>query len=101
MVGTETWGMSYAPHPKRGAEAMRALGILPAFRGCAVHDGWKSYFTFDECAHALCNAHHLRELQFVQERYEQTWAEGLSVLLREMHAVVKAAPPEGTCLLQE
>lgn len=99
-VGTPrlTW---YAPHRRRGAEAMRAVGILPDFRGCAVHDGWKSYFTFDECAHALCNVHHLRELQFVQERYEQTWAEGMSVLLREMHAVVKTAPPEWTCLPRE
>ena len=99
-VGTPrlTW---YAPHRRRGAEAMRSLGILPAFRGCAVHDGWKSYFTFDECAHALCNAHHLRELQFVQERHGQTWTEGMSVLLREMHAVVKAAPAEWTRLPQE
>jgi len=99
-VGTPqlTW---YAPHPKRGAEAMRSLGILPAFRGCAVHDGWKSYFTFDECAHALCNAHHLRELQFVKEQYGQMWAEGMSGLLREMHAVVRTAPPDWTCLPQE
>lgn len=93
-----TW---FAPHRRRGAEAMRSLGILPAFRGCAVHDGWKSYFTFDECAHALCNAHHLRELRFVKEQYGQTWAGGMWVLLREMHAVVKAAPPELTRLPRE
>jgi transposase len=99
-VGTPqlTW---YAPHPKRGAEAMRAVAILPSFRGCAVHDGWKSYFTFDECAHALCNAHHLRELQFVKEQYGQTWAEGMSRLLREMHTVVKTAPPGWTRLPRE
>ena len=72
-----TW---FAPHRRRGAEAMRSLGILPAFRGCAVHDGWKSYFTFDECAHALCNAHHLRELRFVKEQYGQTWAGGMSFM---------------------
>jgi hypothetical protein len=40
-------------------------------------------------------------LRFVKERYGQTWAGGMSILLREMHSVVKAAPTEATCLPQE
>ncbi|WP_268765514.1 transposase, partial [Methanosarcina mazei] len=38
---------------KRGAEAIDAMGILPKFKGVAVHDGWKPYNVY-ECDHALC-----------------------------------------------
>ncbi len=57
----------YAVHSKRGCVAMNDIGILPAFRGIAVHDGWKPYAAYKDCAHALCNAHHLRELTFLFE----------------------------------
>ena len=71
----------YGVQPKRGKEGMKEIGILPEFKGIAVHDHWKSYFTFESCQHALCNAHHLRELRFVQEQYEQKWAEDMAKLL--------------------
>jgi transposase len=54
----------YACYDKRGKQAMEAIGILPQFAGIAVHDHWKCYFKFD-CNHALCNSHHLRELQYL------------------------------------
>ncbi len=57
---------------------------MPSFRGVAVHDGWSSYRKYEECAHALCNAHHLRELTFVEEEHNQRWAAKMKGLLWEL-----------------
>ncbi|BCL84571.1 hypothetical protein ccbrp13_70360 [Ktedonobacteria bacterium brp13] len=54
----------YAIHAKRGQTAVDAIGILDGFEGISVHDGWATYWKYP-CTHALCNAHHLRELTFV------------------------------------
>jgi transposase len=54
-------------HHRRGREAMDAAGILPAFRGIAVHDAWAPYDSYGQAAHALCSAHAARELQAVTD----------------------------------
>jgi transposase len=73
----------YFAHPKRGSEAIDAMGILPGFKGVAVHDGWKPYNVYD-CDHALCNAHLQRELTGIEENYKQQWAKEMNELLTEM-----------------
>jgi len=80
----------YFVHTKRGKEAMDAMGILPNYEGISVHDGLKSYAQY-ACEHALCNAHHLRELTFILECYQQIWAEEFSLLLCDLKQQVDDA----------
>jgi transposase len=86
----------YRRHAARGAAALEAIGILPGYVGTSVHDGWRSYRHFQTCGHALCNAHHLRELTFVEEELHQMWAGGLKRLLCEMRSAVELARAAGT-----
>jgi transposase len=85
----------YGVHPQRGRDATDAIGILPAFTGTAEHDAWAPYFTYDACAHALCNAHLLRELVYLHEQQHQAWADELATLLVTMKDVVDTARAAG------
>ncbi len=82
-LSNDQWTLYY-PHQKRGTDAMDDMGVLPRFEGILCHDHWKPYYTFD-CTHALCNAHHLRELTRAWEQDGQQWARDLGDLLEKIN----------------
>ena len=69
--------------------AMISKPLLALFTGTLIHDHWKPYFKLG-CLHALCDAHHLRELTFAYEQEEQVWAKNmldlLDAILQDVHA---------------
>jgi len=70
----------FAHHLKRGKEAMNDIGLLEHYKGNLVHDRFSSYFSY-QCEHSLCNAHILRELVYVEERFDAPWSGQIRKLL--------------------
>lgn len=77
----------YHADEERGSEAMNRMGVLPFYVGILCHDHWKPYYKYS-CTHALCNAHHLRELTFAFEEDGQKWAKKMYDLLQEINEKV-------------
>ena len=81
-------------HQRRGTVAMDAMDVIAKMHGVAVHDGWKPYRAYD-VVHALCNAHHLRELEGVGVVWDQGWANEMIGLLIEARDAVEQARSDG------
>ena len=88
-LSNDSWTL-YHPHEKRGTDAMNDMGILSRFKGILCHDHWKPYYKID-CTHALCNAHHLRELTRAWEQDAQQWARKMKDLLETINREVTEA----------
>jgi transposase len=88
----------YLPHRKRGRAGIEAMGVLPTFTGVAVHDNWAAYGYYP-CQHALCNVHHLRELTYIAEECQQTWATTMRDFLVTSKATVATARAAGATAL--
>jgi transposase len=71
-----TWLLTcYRTASKRGA-------MLAGVRGIIVHDFWRPYLTLEGVTHALCNAHHLRELKALIDIEKEPWALAMHRFLR-------------------
>ncbi len=76
----------------------RRGSLLGGVGGIVVHDHWKPYFTMEGVRHALCNAHHLRELQALIEIEKEGWARKMQRLLRRACHAVNLARERGVAL---
>jgi transposase len=84
----------YEHHEKRGKKAMDEIGILPRFNNIAMHDGYQSYPSY-ECKHSLCNAHHLRELTFIEEQEKAKWSKVMKKFLLHVKNQIEKTKQEG------
>ncbi|MGB7923079.1 MAG: IS66 family transposase [Pyrinomonadaceae bacterium] len=80
---------------RRGTAAIEQIGILSGYKGVAVHDGFSAYDQYGHCRHSLCNAHILRELNYVIETSKPSWAQEMKQLLLEIKAAVSVASESG------
>lgn len=100
---------AYHLDAKRGTAAMERMGLIPRYRGVLIHDCLGAYFTYVKCRHGLCNAHLQRELTYLFEELDQTWAALMIELLlkakdlaeREMARVEGSARVIGEARMQK
>jgi transposase len=71
--------------------------------GTIVHDHFKPYYAHMTAvdAHALCGAHHLRELKAVEEIDREPWARAMSRLLNTANRLTHEARDRGETTLPE
>jgi len=102
IIGYIERATNYHLDEKRGRVGIDNAGILPKRIRTSVHDDWAAYYTYDKAQHASCNAHHLREFAFLQERYPQDWEADMVEHLLSIKKTVAEAVAQGlSCLPQE
>jgi transposase len=90
-IASTIWLTFYRVSPKRGSLMENLLGIV-------VQDHWKPYYTLKGVLHALCNAHHLRELKALVEIEKEDWARKMQRLLRQPCHATNRAREQGITL---
>jgi len=88
-VSSSEWTL-LVPHEKRGKDAPDAIGVLPSYKGIAMHDNWAPYFAYENCDHALCNAHQVRELTRLEEEGVK-WGKAMKEFLLALNEEVNEA----------
>jgi transposase len=86
----------------RTAEDIDAGGVLPAFTGVLVRDGYAGYAHLP-AAHAWCGAHLLRDLRSIADAApdRQLWATAMADTLIEAHHAAAEARARGADCLNE
>src|SRR5271170_5657054 len=90
-IASTIWLTFYRVSPRRGS-------LLAEVTGVVVHDHWKPYYTMTGVLHALCNAHHLRELKALIEIEKEDWASKMQRLLRRACHATNLAREQGAPL---
>lgn len=90
-VACTAWLTFYRVCARRGSLLANVTGIV-------VHDHWLPYYGMPGVLHALCNAHHLRELKALIEIEKEDWARKMHRLLRRACHAVNLARERGSPL---
>jgi len=90
-VACTAWLTFYRVCARRGS-------LLADVTGIVVHDHWLPYYGIPGVLHALCNAHHLRELKALIEIEKEDWARKMHRLLRRACHAVNLARERGSPL---
>jgi len=90
LHSVSTMGLThYRVSAKRGAVPSNLAG------GIVVHDHFRPYYSLPDLEHALCNAHHLRELKALTEIDREPWARTMSEFLLSSQSLVRQAAENG------
>ena len=94
VSSTDNWTL-LCHDKRRGSVAIEQIGILSDYTGVCVHDGFTAYDHYRQCQHGLCNAHILRELNYVIETSKASWATEMKQLMLDIKTEVGKANEAG------